>query len=86
MRPFAPDEPKPHVPGRCVYIGLRVYSPDTLSRVKNCKGLNIRAFDFTPEEVHQIILDALRAAAERAQLIARGQEQLNGTSDPRQPR
>lgn len=52
--------------------------------VFNCNGLNIRAHDFTPEEVHTIIVDALRAAAERAQLEQRGREQLNGTSDQRE--
>lgn len=77
----SPDEPTPkHIPARTVYIGLRIYDVDN-KRMKNCKGFNIRAFDFTPIEVHTIILDALRAAAEREQLLRRGRECLNGTGN-----
>lgn len=63
------------VPGRTVYIGLRKYDT-TRRRLVNCKGFNIRAFDFSPEEVHRIILDALRAAAEDYQLKQRARKAL----------
>lgn len=53
-----------HAPraGRTVYIGLRVYDPD-IRIARNCAGLNIRAFDFTAQEVHDIIKHALSDAA-----------------------
>lgn len=63
--------------GRTVYIGLRVYDPKTC-RAKNCSGLNIRAFDFTPEEVHAIIVRALGAAAEEHQRKERARKLLEG--------
>lgn len=50
---------------RTIYIGLRH------GRRQHCKGLSIRAFDFTPEEVHRIIVRALEAEAEKVQRIAR---------------
>jgi hypothetical protein len=56
------DEKPKHRAGRTVYIGLRAYNPE--KRIaENCNGLNIRAFDFTPEEVHAAIVDALKRLA-----------------------
>lgn len=57
-----------HAPraGRTVYIGLRVYDPG-IRIARNCAGLNIRAFDFTAEEVHDIIKRALSDAAREFQ-------------------
>jgi hypothetical protein len=62
--------------GRTVYIGLRAYNPETRKAV-NCNGLNIRAFDFTPQEVHDIIVRALSAAAEEHQRKERARNLLN---------
>lgn len=55
-------EKKPYVPARTVYIGLRRYDPK-LGKAVPCNGLAIRAFDFTPEEVHAAIIDGLKRLA-----------------------
>ncbi len=52
----------PVVPGRRIFIGLRTYD-EVAHRTRNIPGLSIRAFDFTPNEVHRLILDALNKAA-----------------------
>lgn len=69
-------EPKPYVAGRVVYIGLRRYDT-TRRKAVNCRGLNIRAFDFTPEEVHVIIRRALEAAAAEYQALERARKLVN---------
>jgi hypothetical protein len=75
------NERRKGVSARTVYIGLRHYKDFVL---RNCKGFNLRAYDFTPEEVHGIILTALQQAAQRAQLLAKGQEVVDGTGDQSQ--
>ncbi len=70
---MASKKPSTYVPARTVYIGLRRYDPETQT-AQNCRGLNIRAFDFTPQEVHDICKAALEKAAEEIQRINRGRE------------
>lgn len=53
-------------PGRTVYIALRVWN----KKAMQCRGLSLRAVDFTPQEVHDIIKEALTTAATRARLKA----------------
>jgi len=67
---------------RTVYIQLREWDRATF-RAKSCTGLHIKAFDFTAQEVHQIILDALRAAAEKHQAVARAQKVIDDASHNR---
>jgi len=67
-------------------VALKVFDSERAkikhnSGMKHCKGLGVRAVDFTPEQVRDIIVDALRAAAERIELARRGREMLNGPGD-----
>ncbi len=64
--------------GRTVYIGLRVYDPE-INVARNCRGLNLRAFDFTPEEVHDIIKRALSDAARDYQAREHARKLMEGT-------
>lgn len=70
-----PNKP-PRRTKRTVYIGLRQWDPG-ISEAVNCNGLNIRAFDFTPQEVHDIIVAALSAAAAEHQLKEKDRAALN---------
>lgn len=77
-------EKKPYVSARTVYIGLRRYDA-ALKKAVPCNGLAIRAFDFTPEEVHAAIIDGLKrlAADYQRQKAAQKGEATDGapTSD-----
>jgi hypothetical protein len=55
-----------YLAGRTVFIGLRVHNP-VVGKVCHVRGLTIRAYDFSPQEVHDIIVRALKAAARRYQ-------------------
>jgi len=65
------EEKKKRVSARTVYIGLRRYDV-AKGRAVPCRGLCIRAFDFSPEEVHEAILDGLKRMAERYQAAQKG--------------
>lgn len=69
-----------HVAGRVVYIGFRVYDP-ALRKMRSCRGLNIRAEKFSPDEVHRIVVDALLTAVPTARIIRRGKEQSDGNEE-----
>jgi hypothetical protein len=69
------DQVRTRRSGRTVYIGLRWYNPETCC-AENCNGLNIRAFDFTPQEVHDIIARALSDAARDYQARQKAREML----------
>jgi hypothetical protein len=55
-------------PGRVVYVGLRVYDPET-RRMKNCRGLTIRFEKFAPKEVYDIIVKAALEQVPTARIV-----------------
>lgn len=57
--------------GRYVSISMRRYNLTT-GLMQHCKGCNIRAYDFEPEELRDLFVRAMKAAAEEYQAIRRG--------------
>jgi hypothetical protein len=47
---------------------MRMYDPVT-KKMKGCNGMNLRLEKFTPQEVHDILVDAVLKAVPTARVI-----------------
>lgn len=59
-------------PARMVYVQIRQRVRGR--KTEATKGLSIRAFDFTPEEVYRLVLKALREEAAALQRLKRARD------------
>jgi len=60
-----PENKKRHWAGQVVYVSMRVYDPVT-KHMKHVRGRTVIFEKFTPDEVYRLIVEAGKAAHERA--------------------